>query len=122
MQGNRYISRFLSPALGQRSPRASFPPSLRHGPGSPRAGRPRRSPALTISAVLAALLVPAAAPARAWTPRTQQTIAWEAARLAPPDLARQLVKRRGAYLAGVIEPFDDSDPERHRKHADGSGI
>jgi len=121
MQGNRYISRFLSPAPGQRSPQASFLPSLRHGPGSPRAGRPRRSPALTISAVLAALLVPAAAPARAWTPRTQQTIAWEAARLAPPDLARQLVKRRGAYLAGVIEPFDDSDPERHRKHADGSG-
>jgi hypothetical protein len=60
-------------------------------------------------------------PARAWTPRTHQTIAWEAARLAPPDLARQLVKRRAAYLAGVIQPFDDADPARHRQDPDGSG-
>src|SRR5258708_25427207 len=122
MPGNRYISRFPPPALGRRSPQASIVPCLRRGPGSPLAGRPRvRSPELLLFAVLAGLLVPGAAPARAWTPRTQQTIAWEAARLAPPDLARQLVKRRGAYLAGVIEPFDDSDPERHRKHPDGSG-
>jgi hypothetical protein len=70
--------------------------------------------ALTLAAILAA-------PARAWTPRTQQTIAWEAARLAPPDLARQLTKRRAAYLAGVLEPFADSDPGRHRKDPDGSG-
>jgi hypothetical protein len=60
-------------------------------------------------------------PARAWTPRTQQTIAWEAARLAPPDLARQLIKRHAAYLAGVLEPFADSDPGRHRKDVDGTG-
>jgi hypothetical protein len=121
MPGNRYISR--PPRLqGERSRQASFLRSLRRGPGSPRAGRPRRLRTLPFFAVLAGLLVPpAATPARAWTPRTQQTIAWEAARLAPPDLARQLVKRRGAYLAGVIEPFDDSDPERHRKHPDGSG-
>jgi hypothetical protein len=68
-----------------------------------------------------ALTALASTPARAWTPRTQQTIAWEAARLAPPDLARQLVKRHKAYLAGVLEPFDDSDPGRHRKDADGTG-
>jgi hypothetical protein len=66
-------------------------------------------------------LGPGVAGARAWTPKTHQTIAWEAARLAPPDLARQLIKRRGAYLAGVIEPFDDTDASRHRKDADGGG-
>ncbi len=76
---------------------------------------------------LAALLCAAAlgsvapAPACAWTPRTHQTIAWEAARLAPPDLARQLIKRRASYLAGVVQPFDDADPARHRQDADGSG-
>ncbi|HYL04803.1 MAG TPA: hypothetical protein VE075_02125 [Thermoanaerobaculia bacterium] len=76
---------------------------------------------------LAALLCAAAlgsfpsTPARAWTPKTHQTIAWEAARLAPPDLARQLIKRRAAYLAGVIQPFDDADPARHRQDAEGSG-
>jgi hypothetical protein len=78
---------------------------------------PRRAAALGTLALAAAL----AAPADAWTPRTQQTIAWEAALLAPPDLARQLVKRRAAYLAGVLEPFGDSDPGRHRKDEDGSG-
>jgi hypothetical protein len=78
-------------------------------------------PALRFAAAMISVMMPAAAPAHAWTPKTQQTIAWEAARLAPPDLARQLTKRRHAYLAGVIEPFDDSDPERHRKHPDGSG-
>jgi hypothetical protein len=76
---------------------------------------------------LAALLCAAAlacippAPARAWTPKTHQTIAWEAARLAPPDLSRQLIKRRAAFLAGVIQPFDDADPSRHRQDEDGSG-
>src|ERR1700688_3930647 len=84
---------------------------------SPRC-RPRLA-ALPCAAVLA--LLAAAAPARAWTPKTHQTIAWEAARLAPPDLARQLIKRRAAYLAGVIQPFDDTDPSRHRNDPDGSG-
>src|ERR1700674_328317 len=79
---------------------------------------PRLAP-LPCAAALA--LLPAAAPARAWTPKTQRTIAWEAARLAPPDLARQLIKRRAAYLAGVTQPFDDSDPARHRQDPDGVG-
>jgi len=79
----------------------------------------RRPAALAWAAALAALLP--AAPACAWTPRTQQTIAWEASRLAPPDLARQLSKHRQAYLAGVVQPFDDSDPERHRQDEDGNG-
>src|SRR5258708_21870487 len=83
---------------------------------------PRSRPWLAALPCAAALaLLPAAAPARAWTPKTHQTIAWEAARLAPPDLARQLIKRRAAYLAGVIQPFDDTDPSRHRKDPDGGG-
>jgi hypothetical protein len=60
-------------------------------------------------------------PALAWTPKTHQTIAWEAARLAPPDLARQLVRRRAAFLAGVLQPFDDADPARHRLDLGGGG-
>ena len=107
----------LSPR-GPDSPRACRLPCVPRLPHPPRLPRP---PYLPLAAALVSLVAPAAAPARAWTPKTQQTIAWEAARLAPPDLARQLTKRRHAYLAGVIEPFDDSDPERHRKHPDGSG-
>ncbi len=57
----------------------------------------------------------------AWTPKTQTTIALEAARLAPPDLARQILKRRQEFTAGVVAPFDDEDPARHRKDADGTG-
>ncbi len=84
-----------------------------------RASRIPRIAAATLLAVAIAAVPPTAA--RAWTPKTQQTIAWEAARLAPPDLARQLLKHRAAYLAGVLQPFDDTDPARHRKSADGAG-
>jgi hypothetical protein len=79
---------------------------------------PRLAAPLSYAATLVCLLP---VPARAWTPKTQQTIAWEAARLAPPDLARQLARRPDAYLAGVLQPFDDVDAERHRKNLDGSG-
>jgi hypothetical protein len=83
---------------------------------------PRSRPWLAVLPCAAALaLWPAAAPARAWTPKTHQTIAWEAAHLAPPDLARQLIKRRASYLAGVLQPFDDSDASRHWKDSDGGG-
>ena len=74
----------------------------------------------TMLCASALVWLPAAA-ARAWTPRTQQTIAWEAAHLAPPDLARQLIKHRTRFLAGTLAPFDDSDGARHRKDPDGSG-
>src|ERR1700753_1498091 len=76
---------------------------------------------LALAPLVFALLLASPPPALAWTPRAQQTIAWEAAHLAPPDLARQIYKRRAAYLAGVLEPFDDTDAGRHRKNADGSG-
>jgi hypothetical protein len=52
-----------------------------------------------------ALLASAAgSPARAWTPRTRAAIAWEGARLAPPDLARQIEKHRAAYLEAAEAP------------------
>jgi len=62
-----------------------------------------------------------AAPASAWTPGTQATIAREAARLAPPDLARQILRHKADYQAGVQAPFGDTDPLRHMKNPDGEG-
>jgi hypothetical protein len=75
---------------------------------------------LRLTAGLVCLLGPAA-PALAWTPVTQVTIAREAARLSPPDLARQIQKHRRAYEEGVEAPFSDADPNRHMKNPDGSG-
>ena len=60
--------------------------------------------ALPLALLLA--LLPASASA-AFTPRTQERIAAEAARLAPPDLARQIERREDSYLAGVRSPFRD---------------
>lgn len=72
---------------------------------------------------LAALLVGIGlvSPAFAWTPSTQTVIAREAARLAPPDLARQIEKHKLAFEEGVNAPFTDTDSSRHMKNADGSG-
>lgn len=66
-------------------------------------------------------LLGVASPAAAWTPTTQIVIAREAARLSPPDLARQIEKHKAAFEEGVNAPFSDTDPGRHRKHPDGSG-
>lgn len=70
---------------------------------------------------LAAACLATTAPAMAWTPASQQTIASEAARLAPPDLYRQIVRNRLAYLQGVADGFGERDPLAHAKHADGTG-
>ena len=70
-------------------------------------------------AVSLALLVPGAL--SAWKPATQQAIALEAAALAPPDLARQLVRHREDFLRGVVAPLTDGNAARHMKNADGSG-
>ncbi|HEV7518807.1 MAG TPA: hypothetical protein VGR07_21115 [Thermoanaerobaculia bacterium] len=70
----------------------------------------------------AALLVAVATPpAVAWTPATQATIAREAARLAPPDLARQIARHKADYQAGVAAPFADTDALRHMRNPDGEG-
>lgn len=70
-------------------------------------------------AVSLALLVPGAL--LAWKPSTQQAIALEAAALAPPDLARQLLRHRQEFLRGTVEPLTDSNAAHHMKNPDGSG-
>jgi len=62
-----------------------------------------------------------ALPATAWTPASQQAIAAQAARLAPPDLAEQLVRHARELAQGAVAPFRDSDPSRHYLNEDGSG-
>jgi len=79
----------------------------------------RRS--LPLSLLTVALTVFVGAPAAAWTPRFQVELAQEAARLAPPDLARQIYRHRRELRAGVMDPFSDPDPLRHVQNADGSG-
>lgn len=80
----------------------------------------RRRAGVAALAALIALALPAPA-ARAWTPATQEAIAREAARLAPPDLWRQLDRHRRQLEAGAVAPFEDGDPARHLKNEDGSG-
>src|SRR4051812_38145404 len=62
-----------------------------------------------------------AGPAAAWTPATQGVIAREAARLTPPDLARQIEKHRRVSDGGGQAPFSDTAPPRHMKNPDGAG-
>lgn len=56
-----------------------------------------------------------------WTSGGQAAIALDAARLAPPDLYRQLRRNRAAYLQGVGEPNRSERPEYHWKNPDGAG-
>ncbi len=60
-------------------------------------------------------------PLAAWSPASQEAIVRDAARLAPPDLARQLGKYGRELAAGALEPFAESDSLRHVKNEDGSG-
>ncbi len=70
-------------------------------------------------AVSLALLAPGAA--SAWKPATQKAIALEAAALAPPDLARLLVRHREAFLRGTVGPLADGNAAHHMKNPDGTG-
>lgn len=78
-------------------------------------------PRPTILAAIVLLAATAALPAHAWTPTSQQRIAELAARLAPPDLHRQLARHRAAYLQGVLDPFREAEPAHHYANSDGSG-
>ncbi|MEO8503584.1 MAG: hypothetical protein ABI609_06775 [Acidobacteriota bacterium] len=60
-------------------------------------------------------------PSFAWTPTSQLEIAAEAARLAPPDLARQLLRHEDRFRRGVVDAFHERDAMRHMKNSDGSG-
>ncbi|MEE2778770.1 MAG: hypothetical protein VYE73_18645 [Acidobacteriota bacterium] len=56
-----------------------------------------------------------------WSKESQVQIAWEAARLAPPDLYRQIVRHKLRYRDGLVDPFTNSETPFHEKNADGSG-
>lgn len=79
------------------------------------------APVIQVLGILASALLAAAAPARCWTPVTQQVIAREAARLAPPDLVRQIDRHRDDYRQGVLAPFALAEPGRHIENPDGTG-
>lgn len=81
--------------------------------------RPRQIPVSLAVAGLASLL--AAPPAAAWSPRFQIALAEEAARLAPPDLARQIERHDEDFRDGVTGPFSGRDPWRHVANPDGTG-
>lgn len=76
---------------------------------------------IAVLVILAFLGVLTASAAPAWTPESQRVIAASAARLAPPDLLRQIARNRDAYLLGAVDPFRDGDGTNHVKNADGSG-
>ena len=63
----------------------------------------------------------AGSPAPAWSPGFQKALATEAARLSPPDLARQIDRHAEEFHSGVLAPFRDREPHRHVANADGSG-
>jgi len=80
---------------------------------------PRQMPAPLALAGALFLLTPS--PSAAWTPQFQADLAREAARLAPPDLARQIEHREEDFRAGVLDPFSGRDPGRHVANPDGAG-
>jgi hypothetical protein len=87
-----------------------------------RAPRLRRSDCLRRARFVAGVAVlVVAAPAAAWSPVVQEAIAVDAAKLAPPDLARQLARHADELAAGAREPFGEGRPELHYRLADGRG-
>ncbi len=65
--------------------------------------------------------LPLNAPAFAWTPASQQVIGEQAARLAPPDLYRQLARNRPSYLVGLSEPLRTGAAQEMFKYPNGQG-
>lgn len=77
-----------------------------------------RTALFLLAASLAASFSPA--PAGAWTPGSMNTIGEQAARLAPPDLHRQLARNRESFRIGLAKAYELS-PELRMKNEDGSG-
>ncbi len=78
---------------------------------------------LVVSVVLASLLGGLiAAPTLAWTPESHKAVAASAARLAPPDLHRQITRNRDAYFLGAVEPFRDGQPRNHVENPAGGQL
>jgi hypothetical protein len=69
---------------------------------------------------LLGLLVAVAGPAAAWTPRNVMVIGEQVARLAPPDLYRQLARNKEAYRMGLQRPFQ-YDPSLRFQDENGQG-
>ncbi|MEM9293571.1 MAG: hypothetical protein AAGD01_17960 [Acidobacteriota bacterium] len=59
------------------------------------------------------LLVMGAGPGWGWSPAMQESISETGARLAPPDLLRQIAKHRGKLREGTRAAFYDGDESRH---------
>ncbi|MDX1383812.1 MAG: hypothetical protein R3190_09240 [Thermoanaerobaculia bacterium] len=70
---------------------------------------------------VALLLLLAPGRARAWSKESQIQIAWEAARLGPPDLYRQIVRHKLRYRDGLLAPYANAAAEYHEKNGDGTG-
>jgi hypothetical protein len=83
--------------------------------------RVNRSMGRLAAGALAVGLALSPRPAAAFSPATQLAIAQEAARLVPPDLARQMERHGKELAAGAQAPFRDGEPARHAKNGDGSG-
>lgn len=113
------------PPAGDPPPRPTEPPAGDPPDPRPPVEAPRDEPqreATTLRAALAVLLLLALVPAptsAAFTPRTQERIAAEAARLAPPDLARQIERREEAFQAGVSQPFRDASAAHRNAGPEG---
>ena len=66
------------------------------------------------------LLAVAAAPLSAWSKQSQVEIAWQAARLAPSDLYRQIIRHQAAYRDGLVAPGALVGAARTSENSDGS--
>lgn len=92
-----------------------MPPSL--GAVTRLPGARRRS-----GLIAAALLLAPLHALHAWAPATQVAIATTAAKLAPPDLARQIEKRPERFRAGVMAAFDDKEPTHHYRNLSSGAL
>lgn len=66
-----------------------------------------RTTAFVALSVFVATLVGSAS-ARAWSAAGYRAVGFDAARLAPPDLYRQLVRNRASYALGLRAPLEDA--------------
>jgi len=87
-------------------------------PRSPRAG----SAAFRRIASSFVVALAATSPLAAWSPTTQVSIARTAARLAPPDLVRQIEHRGDRFREGVLAPFHEGVAERHYRNRDRGSL
>ena len=69
-----------------------------------------------------AVALAATSPLSAWSPATQVSIARTAARLAPPDLTRQIEHRSDRFREGVLAPFQEGVAERHYRNRDRGAL